>query len=622
MWPANEFLTWLEDQISVSIENGQAENNHDGFLLWCLKNHFHLSDAEAHQAIAISGKGDSGVDAAWTKNDRFWIVQAKTSNPITENSSFNDKPAKELFSALLALSNPGAGASTQLRALSAFYEEAVNQGRSVELVCLVSGQEGKGLTRAIDRMNAEFRRDRSRRSHHARVVQQKDLNRSYVESLAGGAVGPVELPILRGGADPSYHFLSPAHDAVAVDAPASAIANWVGEHSFSIVARNLRYPLYSKYNEGMLNTLRDQEERQNFWLYNNGTTVVCDSFTHVPATGAKPAHFLIRGAQIVNGCQTAFTLLRFLEESNDVAKRKNADLALQETRLLVRLISTEGAARDARRIAQYTNSQNAIGPRDLVSNDEVHAVLQRTFADAGYFYERKEGEWAAMRGKGKRAKAGFTKGAVDNESLGQLSMAFWLQKPQEAKNEKKLLFARGSAGHYDAVFAPDNPAKLTMNELLVPHLIDRILGQWLQNWLKANKPKKSSRAPTIRRYEVAKNADLFLLALTGRALKRAYALDHLAGPGSAVADTMRTLVERLELSSKKGRRDAMSNAVVSVADEALDLLDSYCADLITSDPDLTPRRILVRRSTYGEAGFGRLFSADWEKAAAKLLPAL
>jgi hypothetical protein len=95
----------------------------------------------------------------------------------------------------------------------------------------------------------------------------------------------------------------------------------------------------------------------------------------------------LENPQIINGCQTVNALYH-AKYSKDLKDRFQGNSSV-----MVRIYEIDKENRaflDALIIA--TNSQNAIRPHDLLSNDPIQKVLQRTMGSYGVGYERKAGE--------------------------------------------------------------------------------------------------------------------------------------------------------------------------------------------------------------------------------------
>ena len=89
------------------------------------------------------------------------------------------------------------------------------------------------------------------------------------------------------------------------------------EKRYPIFDKNIREYLGNKgVNKGIYKTLQDPQDRKNFFYYNNGITIICDSMTPIkvqPSDYNMNAFFNIDNPQIVNGCQTVNSIYEFLQ---------------------------------------------------------------------------------------------------------------------------------------------------------------------------------------------------------------------------------------------------------------------------------------------------------------------
>jgi hypothetical protein len=124
-----------------------------------------------------------------------------------------------------------------------------------------------------------------------------------------------------------------------------------------------------------------------FGFMNNGVSITADALEVDLPPSKQKVKVRLKGMQIINGCQTVNALYhaKYAPELRDRFQGNS--------NVLVRIhqIAPENKAfLDALIIA--TNSQNAIRPEDLLSNDSIQKTLQQIYHDYGIGYERKEGE--------------------------------------------------------------------------------------------------------------------------------------------------------------------------------------------------------------------------------------
>jgi hypothetical protein len=197
----------------------------------------------------------------------------------------------------------------------------------------------------------------------------------------------------------------------------------------AIIPKNVRQSLglNNKVNRGLRDTL-NSERVKDFFFYHNGITALCDSVE----VSSDRKMLTIKGLSVVNGCQSLNTIYGSSE-------RVRSDAA-QGACLLFRLYEIPNRAQGDR-ISVNTNSQSAVKPRDLRSNDKVMVGLKRAY-EARYA----DGCMLTKRGEERPADKDADK-TVDIAVLARMLMAWHCQRPNAAYNEKKLFDE-----HYKVLF--------------------------------------------------------------------------------------------------------------------------------------------------------------------------
>lgn len=170
------------------------------------------------------------------------------------------------------------------------------------------------------------------------------------------------------------------------------------------------------------------EESGLFWYFNNGITLVCESFSYQPGFSNPPIN--LRGPQIVNGGQTSHALFQ--------ASKVDFD-ALQRVRLLVKVIETRDKSLYAK-VAEATNSQTPIRSRDLRSNDPILIRLESALSAHGWYFDRKRDQHSEIA-EDKR---------IDALKLGQIWLAFVRNEPDRAKTASDRIFGE----YFSLIFDP------------------------------------------------------------------------------------------------------------------------------------------------------------------------
>lgn len=147
----------------------------------------------------------------------------------------------------------------------------------------------------------------------------------------------------------------------------------------------------SVVNKEIGKTLRVSKGRKAFHHLNNGLLVTCTSFAK------KGDRIRVTGAQVVNGCQTVSSIY----QTYRALPPREQQALMQETRVQVKVIQNIRPEL-LEQIVISTNNQNPMKARNLKSNSPEQRAIQRQFADLGWFYVRKDGEFEALCAAGKR----------------------------------------------------------------------------------------------------------------------------------------------------------------------------------------------------------------------------
>ncbi|WEV67047.1 AIPR family protein [Bifidobacterium sp. ESL0769] len=188
----------------------------------------------------------------------------------------------------------------------------------------------------------------------------------------------------------------------------------------------------SDYNQGILNTIKN--DPSNFFTYNNGITIVCEKVRQESKNGNSVSILTIHNYQVVNGGQTVRTM--FNSNQDEFSEER-----LAQVQVLARIFTTEDTNVRSK-IAEYTNSQNAISPVDLKSTDHVQLLIEQRLKLGGITYLRKVGDLCKENPKNQ---------SISLELVGQILYAI-KKDPSRATNQKKKIFST----EYNNLFPNDD----------------------------------------------------------------------------------------------------------------------------------------------------------------------
>ena len=169
-------------------------------------------------------------------------------------------------------------------------------------------------------------------------------------------------------------------------------------------------------------------DRINFWFLNNGIIIACEDYT---ISGYK---IYLSNFSIVNGGQTTQLIGEYKGKSKEDFAIPCKIVAVKDNKKAPELFN---------KIAQASNSQKPILPRDLRSNSKEMVALANWLKNEGVFLEIKRGTAT------KKIKSSFNY-SLKNDELGQILLSFVHQQPGTSRSGKKTIFE--NAEFYGKIF--------------------------------------------------------------------------------------------------------------------------------------------------------------------------
>ncbi len=626
------FLTIVAEEIARIRERQDYSSNSDAFVHWAVKQISPtLSESGVLSATAPKGPGEKGIDAAWfDANARdpvsrikgiYYVVQGKCPASLGRIKKYGVGPARELHRAYNWLHSPGRKSKrSQVRAVkNEFQRKVIEQGYPCRFAVLIWGLATDDLMDSVK----ETRKAIERQNGGNMSFEVYDMNRLYGLYIARLEEGDIEIPDLIDFRISTDYYIKRGEiaEALVAEVPLIELYHLFEKHSLGLFAKNLRVPIVSsKYNKGIEITLDNDEERPQFWFYNNGLTAVCDDFSieAVPADPPTMTTVSAKGMQIVNGCQTCFSIHRFA--SNWVEGEIPLD-PLEGPTVLLRLIKTgEAKEEDSRfphNIARYTNSQTPITPRDLHSNDPEQMRLKKAFQkDWAYFLEVKKGEWDRRLELNREIKHNYDAPFFfTNEKCGQAFVAFWNNEPASAKAKKRQMFE--DENRYQSIFGFGVPPEA----LLLPMLLWDISGKWRvkRGFKLRGKSGKRRSGRFVTKQEVLRNGDLYLLSIIGSSMKSGWKAKGFRDVQHGILKACCRNAKELWSTYSRPTRGRWLQTVREFDrsfDTGLTLLYRHVRERVAEDEELTVRNFLIRPTTWGE--FEKISSKELRKVAQQL----
>jgi hypothetical protein len=322
----------------------------------------------------------------------------------------------------------------------------------------------------------------------------------------------------------------------------------------------------------IIRTLEDPLERRYFWRYNNGITVCCQTVVEQPSEVVTTLQ--IEGFQVVNGLQTIETLYDC----------KDRDGWLDGVQVMIRIIPTRSKDNTNQaesrlleeRIANFSNSQTPIKPRDLRANDIVQHEIERIMLEIyGLTYIRKTGKNPAYRGIPLVKR-------VDNMEAAQSALSFWYGLSKEAKGSTRLLFEK-NGGFYDKIF---NNSTVT-EYVLLPKLL------WDNQYELIAKISNNAKQGSY------KLLDLLTLAVLGNIFKKIFGLAEKPTRSAKVGKKLKSSINHLRGLNELKRKKFIKNIWKPILEELLLIAESRrkteaSAKGLNSPEEIPIRNIIIK----------------------------
>jgi hypothetical protein len=224
-----------------------------------------------------------------------------------------------------------------------------------------------------------------------------------------------------------------------------------GELAERIFESNVRgYQADTTVNKQIQLTLKDVAGKGNFWLLNNGVTVISPQ-------AVQTGHLLLNAndPQIVNGLQTSREIFSYFSTLKDKTQKED------NRTILLRVIQTDDPYLQDM-IIRATNSQNRMLPAASRMTDQIHRDIEELFKKFDLFYDRRKGFY--------RDQAKQIKKIVSVNDVVQAVVSVLLQRPDDARARPGDYFKDDES--YASVF--DNPSITLDAYLLCTQIVRRI----------------------------------------------------------------------------------------------------------------------------------------------------
>lgn len=429
----------LIQKINNEISSDRFYQDHfsnDGFrfVAWYVRRVL-LQSPQATKICVVDGANDKKIDALVIddENRNILIIQGK----FFETGNIDSGPLQEILAAwvriqdLHSLQTDG---NDKLKERIEALRQALEDEYDITFELLTIGK----LTPAAESDLKVF---------SERLEESKDFNATIalvdsdvIETRlidAESKVLPAISHTIKLSSDKVMAFDIKGTRSVIAALPLSECLKLPGIADQRLFRKNVRQTLgWNTINKKIKQSIKS-DRPQDFFFSHNGITAICKGFKLNPENSSLECIDL----NVVNGCQSLTTIYKCSEDVRRVDKDSSF--------ILFRFY--EIPQKDlADKISINTNSQTAVKPRDLKSNDRIILSLKRAYETMypdGLFINQRGMEIPGDKDKSK---------VVDLADFAKTVMAWQCQRPNISYNEKKLFDEL-----YKNVFKPDyNPVSI------------------------------------------------------------------------------------------------------------------------------------------------------------------
>ena len=512
-----------------NIQN--IEKDEWAFNFWVLDNLFSIDEDIIEDNIV--DYNDKGIDCfVWHEEEQdLYLIQNKfyseNVNPTADyiNNDF-------LTRAIGALEK---GTYTRSQTLQDIFNKfSGNEDFSIHFYIYVTNNTCK--TQPVIESIAKFNEKYASKKYDAKMFSLDDIKELYYqEPITGKKKFEFTIKTINKGTllnvDNDAYRMTLALDAKYVLTPVTVIYKMYNE------AKKQGYPLFDAnirdylgangaVNKKIMTTLKDPNDRNNFFFYNNGITMIVNEMTKDEYSVQENMRvFDVINPQIVNGCQTVSTIYETLNGWTQSTLDSDFSNSYVMVKILKIPANDDNLKELYRNIVTYNNSQNSINEKNFTAIKDVFKHVQTELewkgmllcikqSDKNTFIQKYKTATTLLDNCGsllakfglndyKKTKDFF----IDLEKLLQVILAFDTDAYNAIQNKSKLLKDKSTQNNQVIDFIKN---KATTNDILNLYLLYLRAEKEKQNSADEIKPNPFYIIYCFSKYECGGNTDNIL----------------------------------------------------------------------------------------------------------------
>lgn len=475
------FKEQLGNQISAIVKEQSFDTDGYGFAYWFFQNMGDMTDIEAKEQICDGG-GDLGIDAIQIDDEEVVFYQFK--NPQSVDKSIATGDIDKMISGLeLILGRKHATiANPELIArLEEIYAFTPTGYRIVVAVSSVSELPVEARTKLANfcEKNSGAAKDLFRWEFN----NLTDIHNRFYSVHLPTLDATLELNLGR----PPYMTKIGDHETYIFDLSGEYIAQLYDQHGERILQQNVRMFEGDKgTNLAIAETASSKTAAKDFFHFNNGISVICDSAMFQPFSN----RLSLERPQVVNGGQTMRILHRCYRDKT----------LKSEVHAAVRVITTGKDKEFASNVAINLNNQTRVDNTFLRSNDPRIVQLSHSLSTLGFYLERRAGEIEAMlpeeiKTLEQRFGSPLSDHVIPLKDGMQAYVATYYGDPQLAKKDPARMFT-DDGGSFSKILQ----SQLTAERFLDAYQISRVVSAQVDRFKKLKRKWYTNEAERKKTY--------------------------------------------------------------------------------------------------------------------------
>lgn len=406
----------IREEIKQDYYIQNFPNDGQRFVAWYLRN-IHVRDVIQVKDDITDGSDDKQIDAIVIDDDKstIFVIQGK----FIGSEKVDAAPLREVLSSWVQLKDLvrlQEVANDKLKRKLSEVAKALEDEYEISFELITTSS----LTDAAQKDLATFQERLAELSEKddfissINLVDKDELKRRYDIAL------DIENPIIHHDLEVEngkYLTMNIAGtQAIIAAIPLKECISFPGIKDGTLFQKNVRQSLglNNAVNKGIKNTIYS-DKYKDFFFFHNGITAICNKMI------LQNNKLKLSGLSVVNGCQSLNTILSCSEKVK----------TLEDTYILCRFYEIPQRDRGDK-ISTSTNSQSAVKPRDLRSNDKRVLNIKKLFEQKyshGYFITKRGEVPPADKNK---------KYVLDLSDLGKYLISWYSQRPNIAYSETKI----------------------------------------------------------------------------------------------------------------------------------------------------------------------------------------